>query len=478
MAITEEQYRQAYQDYRDAGEFEKADKVAQQFRQMQEQQSVAETPVDYQLSESAKNFLPSLGRAASDFVAPLLSPIDTAKNIGALAKSGAYNLAQEVQDIVNPDGERLPNQEMGEAVAGMLADRYGSLDALKTTAMEDPAGLLLDASSVLTGGGSLLAKAPGVVGKAGQQVSNIGQTIDPLTGLLKAPAAAIEGITKQPVSGMLYQSAMKPSTTLSPEKRKELLKAGLELGATPQDKSVSKIQGQRAQLLDDIYDLESQAKATDVVDPQGLFKYVDDVKAEHAPPIIDTVADLKAIDDVVDTMQEAIFMNGGNSLTAKDLARIKRDIYKKVDFNKSSKRGAYDLPTDKTRKAIARAAKEAIEELVPEVKQKNQLYGVMTELQEKLQIPAANRIGNRDLVGLGLPVTASTGQVLGGNAGGLLAAGVGILDRPVIKSKAAIGINRLGKAVRSPSAPFLATSTAQMGRLTQAEEERKKRDIK
>ena len=106
MAITEEQYKQAYQDYRDAGEFEKADKVAQQFRQMQEQQPVVETPVDYQLSESAKNFLPSLGRAASDFVAPFLSPIDTVKNIGALAKSGAYNLAQEVQDIVNPDGER------------------------------------------------------------------------------------------------------------------------------------------------------------------------------------------------------------------------------------------------------------------------------------------------------------------------------------------------------------------------------------
>ena len=422
MAMTAEQYKQAYQDYKEAGEFEKAETVALMFADFQAQQAPPmiepNQPVDYEFSESAKNFIPSLGRAVGDFFTPFLSPIDTAKNVGSLIQSGAYNLAQEVQDVIDPNAPRLPNQEMGEAVAGMLADRYGSADAIKRTAMDDPAGMLLDASSILTGGGTLAAKTPGMVGKVGQQVAKVGQTIDPVTGVLRAPASAVEKITKRPLSEMLYQSAMKPSTTLSPKKRKELLKAGLDAGATPHEGSVSKITGQRAQLLDDVYEIEKQAKATDLTDPKGLFKYVDDVKTEYAPPVINTTAALKAVDDVVDQMQEAIFMNGGNPLTVQELARIKRNIYQQVDFDERRLRGAIDQPSDKTMKAIARAAKEAIEEIVPEVKTKNHLYGVLSDLQDKLQVPAANRIGNRDLVGLGLPAAAGAGQVVAGNAGG------------------------------------------------------------
>ena len=99
----------------------------------------------------------------------------------------------------------------------------------------------------------------------------------------------------------------------------------------------------------------------------------------------------------------------------------------------------------------------------------------MTEFQRDLQIPGMNRINNKDILGLGLPVAAGAGQVMAGNTGGVLATTLGILDRPIPKSKIAIGINRLGKAVRSPATPLVTTTTAQMGRLTQAMEEEKKK---
>nr|BAR33251.1 hypothetical protein [uncultured Mediterranean phage uvMED] len=468
--ITEQQYVEAAEQLRSAGLTDELKELHSLYTSQ-----AANQPVDYKFSETAKNFPSSLGRALGQYVTPFLSPIDTATNTGRLIKSAGYNLAQEVKDLYDPNGKRLPNQEMGEAVAGMLADRYGSVDALKKTAMEDPAGLLLDASSILTMGGGLAAKAPGLAGTAGQQVQKAGAAIDPITGIVKAPAAAIEAYSGRPVSEMLYESAMKPSTILSPEKRKELIKTGVQLGATPTQDSVKKIQGQRQQLLDEVLDIELQSKATDVVDPQGLFKYIDGVRAEHAPPIIDAMDDLNAIDGVVDKMQDSIFMNGGNPLSVQDLARIKRDIYKKVDYDKERKRGAYDLPTDKARKQIARAAKEAIEEIVPEVKQKNQLWGAMKDFQENLHIPASNRISNRDIIGLGLPAAAGAGQVMAGNAGGVLATTLGILDRPVTKSRLAIGTNRLGKAVRSPVAPLVSASNVNMGRLTQAMEEEEKK---
>ena len=479
MAMTAEQYKQAYQDYKEAGEFEKADKIAQLFTEFQAQQPspVIEPnqPVDYQFSESAKNFLPSLGGAFGDLYHAVTNPIDTASTLGELFVSGRANLGQEIQDVIDPDAPRLPDQEMGEAFAGMLADRYGSTDALKKTAMEDPAGILLDASSILTGGGGLMAKAPGIAGKAGQQISKAGQMIDPITGALKAPAAVIEKVAKKPLSHILYESAMKPSTTLSPKKRKQLVEAGLDLGATPAQGSVSKLEGQKQALWNEVADLENQANIADALEPQGLFKHVDDVKAEYAPPVINAMPALKAVDDVVDQMQEAIFMNGGNALSVKELGRIKRNIYQQLNYDKSSFKGAIDQPSEKAMKAIARAAKEAIEEIVPAVKKKNQLAGSIYDVQKNLQWPAAHRIGNKDVVGLGLPMATTTGQVVGGNTGGILATALGILDRPVIKSKAALGTNRLGKAARAPIAPLVTTNTALMGRLEQAmEEERKK----
>lgn len=435
---------------------------------------VAQQPVDYEFSETASNFLPSLGRAFGDIYSAVTSPIDTIANLGELVDSGVANLGQEIQDVVDPNAPEIQGQEMGEAMLGMLKDRYGSVDAVKNTAMNDPAGMLLDASAILTGGGGLAAKAPGIVGKTGEKISKVGQAIDPITGTVKAPVALVEGVTGQPISRMLYQSGMKPSTTIPPKKRAELLDQGLELGASPTERSINRLNNKKQELFDEVAILEDQSSVANVVEPQGLFKHIDEVKADYAPPVINTSAALKAIDDVVDQMQEAIELNGGNKLTVKELGRIKRNIYKQLNYDK--KTGSIDLPSEKAMKAIARAAKEQIENVVPAVKKKNQLAGQITEVQNKIQLPASGRIGNRDLIGIGAPIKVGAGQAAGGDVGGILATLMSLADAPVAKTKLAIGANRAGKVVRNPKTAPTATGTALSGRLTEAmEKEERKR---
>ena len=469
------------------------------------QAQLPKEPVDYDAIQSIKNFPSSLAGVFGDLYTAVTNPIDTTVALGTLARSGIANAGQMLQDALPlpvvsgmnrlenfvtgrnlPVGEdaktyRVPRQEAGEAFVGMLDDRYGDMDALKTTAMEDPAGLLLDLSSVLTGGGTIAAKTGGQAAKVGDAMKTVGNAIDPLTGTVKAPVALIESATGQPVSRQLYQSAMKPSTTLTLNDRTRLLDAGLELGATPTLRSQNKVQAKKNEVYREIEELENTVDAS-TLSPQGrLFEHVDDVKKEYLPPVIDTVEVRKTIDGVVDQQLEALFLNGGKNLTVKELSAIKKRIYDKISDSYSKKAGEspIDKPSEQTMKAIARSAKEQIEELIPEIKALNAKYGTIVDVQEKIQNPAAARVGNRDLVGIGMPVKVTAGAALDGTTGGVFSGLLGMVDAPVTKSNLAVATNRAGKAVRSPNNPFRTLSLA--GRYEQAvladEEEREREKL-
>ena len=57
-------------------------------------------PVDYQFSESARNFLPSLGQAFADIGNVIMRPDIAATNVAKLAQSGVANLGQAVEDAL------------------------------------------------------------------------------------------------------------------------------------------------------------------------------------------------------------------------------------------------------------------------------------------------------------------------------------------------------------------------------------------
>lgn len=143
--------------------------------------------------ETVKNVPSSAVKFAGDIVQPIIHPIDTATNIKDLGKG----MLQKVGLI--PGDDAVKN---ADAVGKFFKDRYGGGDEIAKTIKEDPVGFLADLSVVLTGGGSVAARAPGVVGKVGETVANVGRTVDPLnavSGTLKATgkigAEVVGGLT-------------------------------------------------------------------------------------------------------------------------------------------------------------------------------------------------------------------------------------------------------------------------------------------
>jgi len=161
--------------------------------------------------EALKNAPASTVRLAENIVTPLLHPVDTATAMGELA-TGLRSKAQAPVDAAvnwvrsqfDPEGAAASNaarqkyraQQEGtaNAVGQAVVDRYGSGEALKNTLATDPVGALADASSVLTLGGGLAAKAPGMVGQVGRGAAAVGSAIDPVTNAGRAAELVAKGI--------------------------------------------------------------------------------------------------------------------------------------------------------------------------------------------------------------------------------------------------------------------------------------------
>ena len=83
-----------------------------------------------------------------------------------------------------------------DAVGQYFGDRYGSIEAAKRAFAEDPVGVLLDASTVLTGGGAAAARLPGVAGRVAKVARTAGQAIDPIAVTGRVAGATGRGAGK------------------------------------------------------------------------------------------------------------------------------------------------------------------------------------------------------------------------------------------------------------------------------------------
>lgn len=143
-----------------------------------------------------KNLGPSALQFGSDIVQPIIHPIETAKGIGNIGLGVGEKLFGGFSD---PTAEKPEPPAVGEhekyadAVGKFFADRYGGMEALKKTMATDPIGFLSDLSTVVTGGGTLAARAPGALGKAAEVARIAGRSIDPINAAAQTAALAGRG---------------------------------------------------------------------------------------------------------------------------------------------------------------------------------------------------------------------------------------------------------------------------------------------
>jgi hypothetical protein len=145
------------------------------------------------IAETWRNAPASAAHFARDVVQPIIHPVETATNLknlglGVLEKTG-----------IVPGDE---HEKYADAVGRYFAERYGGFENAKRALITDPVGVAGDLSTLFTGGGSLAARAPGMLGRAGEAVATAGRAIDPIsnagTALARTAgplAAEIVGVT-------------------------------------------------------------------------------------------------------------------------------------------------------------------------------------------------------------------------------------------------------------------------------------------
>jgi len=466
--VNKEDYLRKAEILKNAGQFDALLDLTRLYKSQQ--------PVDYDFGKSVENFMPSLMAAGGDLAHAVMNPIDTATAVGNLALSGGANLAQKFVDLTGSDYQ-VPNQEAGEAFAGMLDERYGSMDALKTTAMNDPAGLLMDLSSVLTGGGSAVAKVGGQATKIGNAIDKVGNVIDPLTGVVKAPTAVVEGVLGEPISHKLYGSAFKPTTGLKPEVREQLIQDGIDLRAKPTLRSTKKIEKERKKVQKKREKvLDEAAELGRLVDESELYVNIDDVRAQYAPPRPSSTYAPQIIDDVVDEVSQGIFNNGGRKLTIEEINDIKMDLDETINYKKSNRSGESNANRgdidEKARKAIANAARQIIYKHAPDLDPLNQQYGKIRNVQNNLQHQGTSRNQNADPLGLFQTTAAAVNPVAGV---------LSVANRPVPKTTLGIYASDVGKTLRTSNRYNQFRNASMAGRYEQAvladEEEREREKL-
>jgi hypothetical protein len=185
-------------------------------------------PKSYAASEVLPNalgsFLPSLGKQVGEMVEGvgnvIMHPVDTAAALGRLVVDAAVpGVAQETIGALatklgaDKGAVRDTIKWLREPANGMADDlkkAYGDWDSVKRTLAEDPARVLMDVSTIATGGQLALAKAPGVAGKVGRVAGKVADWTDPLTVATKGVANVVEplstgwlgvnsGVTRAPI---------------------------------------------------------------------------------------------------------------------------------------------------------------------------------------------------------------------------------------------------------------------------------------
>lgn len=290
-----------------------------------------------------------------------------------------------------------------------------------------------------------------------------------LTGSMIAPAA-VGGVARggKAVARNFYLRSLKPTKAVLEDApafktgggqagaRAEMAQTGLEnrvpVGGA---RGVAKIEGLIENVNQKIADRIAQADlAGRIIDPIQVAKRAQDIKARFANQVTPQ-SDLAAIDQAIaDFMAHPSFGTKGGAaslLSPTEAQAMKQGTYRTL---KSKAYGETGTASTEAQKGLARGLKEEIASEVPEVGPLNRQESQLINLEKALQ-DRARTAGNADPFKLGEQV---------------LMAGVrpktallGLINRPGILSRGAIGLNDLSTATGRLAAPFRAALLAMLG---------------
>lgn len=401
---------------------------------------------EFSWGQTARNIPASGGKLVGDMFQAVTHPVQLAKGMGGLALGAANKIGTAAGDALPESAQNLAFSPTS-AVAQMLTSkfrpyadaavegikgRYGSMDAAKQTLMNDPVGALADTAGLVSGVGAV-TRAPSII--------KAGAALNPINAALNTVKAGASAAIPKSWPAKIYSSAAKFSTTLPEAKRAGMVETALKNKIPPTAKGVARLEGKISaynQQIDDLIQTAQQAGKT--VPKSAVYRHLKDLRQQKGGVRLDAADDLSAINATVQKFEKHLGKMGKDSLTPTDLQKLKVSSYEAINWDAKRMTGA-PIKED-TYKAIARGAKESLEDLSPNIGPTNKQLGSLYELQPHLQ-RAANRIDNHNIISLDSSVKTAAGAGIGDASGASVGALLSILGNPKAKAQTAIRLQAI-----------------------------------
>lgn len=384
-------------------------------------------------TSAVKNIPASAGRLMGDMAQTVLHPIETAKGLG--------NLAIGTAELLIP-GEQ-GKEQVARNVGKFYGDRYGGLEQFKKTLAEDPVGMAGDAATLLTGAGGLarFAAKTGLArfAKAGNALSSAGAAIEPIGAATRATGAIVKkslpDFAKRSISPEgLYESAVKFSNNpkvLSPVDRRRAIKTGLEGGYLPNEASYSRLWDNVATNRGQVEKIITAGDAAgDTIPTADVMRMLRPLET-RAGRIQSVYPEFRQIIDEAKTQYATM----GDKIPVRTAQALKETVQDLSKYG-TDDRSRFMVGVNK---AVGRGLRLQLEQVYPDLARLNQNSSALLTLENELA-KATGRIGNRDLVNLGMKV-ALGGVGMGSGAvqkGNVL---LGLIDVPSIKARLAVALH-------------------------------------
>jgi hypothetical protein len=278
------------------------------------------------------------------------------------------------------------------------------------------------------------------------------------------------GELAQRTAAPLYESALKPSTTLKPAKRASIIQTGLEEKIPVPGKFSDRGLKKADAIISDIKaEIDSRIKAAEAAGAEKIAPADVAKRAEELKPEFKTVTPKTDIAPIEATKKEfikaysekevtpegkVILHPERQSISVTEAQKIKQNTYRRVG---DKAYGEQKTPGTEAEKQLARGLKEeletALKDLVPELKSMNARESAVIGLDKALERAAA-RIRNHQIFGIGTPIAMAGGYALAGEPGAMTMAILKlVLDDPEVKSRVAIVFNRARSAAAKATSP-------------------------
>jgi len=386
-----------------------------------------------------------------DFQAAGAPPSNSSSSPGILDKiQSGYDALQ--QKLLSYKGSPLADAATGALAAGLHPHAIaGALDTLAPFMHPEQAAQQLAShpSALLT---------PVMAGNMAQQAA---QDPERVVGQLAATAGEGEatGAVAKPIASALgratgravllgktpegaYESALKPSTAVSPADRAAAVQTGLQNSIPVSKAGLEKL----GDLVDDLDAKKAAVIASSpgrTIDPYAVAQRTDATAQQFGNQVV-AQPDLQAIQA---TKDQFLAERGQTPTTpaqpipADQAQAMKSGTYQVL----RGKYGEQGSAVVEAQKALARGLKEEIATQFPEIGNLNAAESKLLNLEPLLERAVA-RTGNHQAIGIGTPVAAAAGKALTGStgAGAVIGALKGVLDNPLVKSRLAIAVSKGG----------------------------------